>query len=100
MMKIHIMNLLHDVPNGDFPPPQSEANMRCCSAKVDSIEFSIKTATTVRIDKSRLHPSHANKSQPTSAVHDEKRSDGCAAPLSGRHRVGKTRRVDVTHGDR
>src|SRR5512138_1745555 len=24
MMKIHIMNLLHDVPKGDFPPPQSE----------------------------------------------------------------------------
>src|SRR5437016_3667275 len=41
MMKIHIMNLLHDVPNGDFPPPQSEASIRCCSAKLDSIEFSI-----------------------------------------------------------
>src|SRR5216110_116997 len=25
MMKIHIMNLLHDVPKGDFPPPQAEA---------------------------------------------------------------------------
>src|SRR6266704_5458053 len=37
MMKIHIMNLLQLVPNGDFPPPQSEANTRCCSAKVASI---------------------------------------------------------------
>src|SRR5207253_8690808 len=38
-MKIHIMNLLHDVPNGDFPPPQSEASIRCCSAKLESIRF-------------------------------------------------------------
>src|SRR5947199_297390 len=37
MMKIHIMNLLQLVPNGDFPPPQSEASTRCCSAKVASI---------------------------------------------------------------
>src|SRR2546422_2134952 len=41
MMKIHIMNLLHDVPNGDFPPPQSEASILCCSpARLDSIQFS------------------------------------------------------------
>src|SRR5262245_56153412 len=40
MMKIHIMNLLHDVPNGDLPPPQSEASIRCCSAMLDSIPFS------------------------------------------------------------
>src|SRR4026207_2393791 len=41
MMKIHIMNLLHDVPNGDLPPPQSEANIRSCSARlVDSIKTS------------------------------------------------------------
>ena len=26
------MNLLHDVPNGDLPPPQSEASTRSCSA--------------------------------------------------------------------
>src|SRR5215475_467259 len=37
MMKIHIMNLLHDVPNGDLPPPQSEASIRCCSAMLESI---------------------------------------------------------------
>src|SRR5712692_3394899 len=36
-MKIHIMNLLHEVPNGDLPPPQSEASIRCCSAKLESI---------------------------------------------------------------
>src|SRR5438105_9678064 len=41
MMKIHIMNLLHEVPNGDFPPPQSEARIRCCSAaRLDSIQLS------------------------------------------------------------
>src|SRR5207244_12448138 len=40
MMKIHIMNLLHVVPKGDFPPPQSEASIRCCSAKVASIYYS------------------------------------------------------------
>src|SRR6185369_5999143 len=40
-IKIHIMNLLHDVPNGDLPPPQSEASIRCCSATlVDSIKTS------------------------------------------------------------
>src|SRR5262249_8866839 len=37
MIKIHIMNLLHDVPNGDLPPPQSEASILCCSAMVESI---------------------------------------------------------------
>src|SRR6185436_19103338 len=37
MRKIHIMNLLHDVPNGDLPPPQSEASIRCCSATLESI---------------------------------------------------------------
>src|SRR5262245_59006317 len=40
IMKIHIMNLLHDVPNGDLPPPQSEASIRCCSVMVESIRFS------------------------------------------------------------
>jgi len=40
MMKIHIMNLLQLVPNGDFPPPQSEASIRCCSAaKLESIQI-------------------------------------------------------------
>src|SRR5881227_789937 len=42
MMKIHIMNLLHDVPKGDLPPPQSEASIRCCSAKLPSIYDSNK----------------------------------------------------------
>src|SRR5712671_6890537 len=39
IMKIHIMNLLHDVPKGDLPPPQSEASIRCCSAKLESINY-------------------------------------------------------------
>src|SRR5262245_24619177 len=40
IIKIHIMNLLHDVPNGDLPPPQSEASIRCCSAaRLESIEL-------------------------------------------------------------
>src|SRR5215831_19630661 len=40
MMKIHIMNLLHDVPNGDLPPPQLDASIRCCStARLESIQF-------------------------------------------------------------
>src|SRR5215468_11323659 len=40
MMKIHIMNLLHEVPNGDLPPPQLDASIRCCStARLESIQF-------------------------------------------------------------
>src|SRR6516162_3363951 len=49
MMKIHIMNLLHDVPNGDFPPPQLEASIRCCSAaRLESIQFRSPTINVLR----------------------------------------------------
>jgi hypothetical protein len=42
MMKIHIMNLLQEVPNGDRPPPQSEASIRCCSAMLASTEVLLR----------------------------------------------------------
>src|SRR5690242_2264179 len=43
MMKIHIMNLLQDVPKGDLPPPQLEASIRCCSAaRLESINFDLR----------------------------------------------------------
>src|SRR6185503_15717814 len=62
MMKIHIMNLLHDVPNGDFPPPQSDARIRCCSAKLASIQISYN----VRGQKAR---DYANTSKTNKYTH-------------------------------
>src|SRR4030095_10526317 len=37
--QIQHMNLLQVVPTGDFPPPQSEASIRCCSARLESIQI-------------------------------------------------------------
>src|ERR1051326_3573391 len=91
MIKIHIMNLLHDVPKGDFPPPQSEARIRCCSAKLDSIEFSIRTATTIGKDISRAHPSRASRSRTTLAVHSGMRSSDVLKPLQKRRQAPRFR---------